>query len=62
VGASRRAKDLLRRTGLADDREADGIGRVFRAAALTYIVGVSRQLVFFLALSAVAEAVFRPSQ
>lgn len=59
TGASRRAMDLLRRTGLANDREAEGVGRVLRAAALTYIVGVLRQVAIFVALLAVAEAIFR---
>jgi Zn-dependent membrane protease YugP len=59
AGASRRAMDILRRTGLADDREADGVGRVLRAAAVTYVVGVLRQLALFAALLAMAEAIVR---
>jgi uncharacterized protein len=59
VGASRRAMTLLTGTGLADQRDADGVSRVLRAAALTYIAGVVQRLGTFLALVLLAEAIRR---
>jgi Zn-dependent membrane protease YugP len=61
VGASRRAMTLLTDTGLADERDADGVGRVLRAAALTYVAGVAQRLGTFLALVLLAEAIRRVS-
>jgi hypothetical protein len=59
LGASRRALSLLRASGLADAEEAGGIRRVLTAAALTYVVGLLRQVGLFLALIVVAEAARR---
>lgn len=56
LGASRRAVDLLRRAGLANPDETGEIRMVLRAAAVTYFVGLLRQLGLFLALVLVAEA------
>jgi uncharacterized protein len=56
VGASRRALELLRATGLARGEELAGVRRVLRAAALTYVVGVLRQVGLLLALVLAAEA------
>jgi Zn-dependent membrane protease YugP len=56
LGASRRAIDLLRRARLADAEETGEMRSVLRAAALTYFVGLVRQLGLFLALVLVAEA------
>jgi hypothetical protein len=61
VGASRRAMSLLERTGLADQREVQGVRRVLNAAALTYIVGVLQRLGWFLALVFIALAARRVS-
>ena len=41
IGASHRALDVLRQTGLADPTESREIQQVLRAAALTYVVGCS---------------------
>jgi uncharacterized protein len=59
IGASHRAVDLLRSARLADDEEAGEIRAVLRAAALTYVVGLLRQLGLFLVLVLVAEAARR---
>ena len=59
LGASRRALSLLRASGLADADEAGGIRRVLTAAALTYVVGLLRQVALFLLLVLVAEAARR---
>ena len=59
VGASKRAVAVLRRAGLADEQESDGIRRVLGAAALTYVAGLLRQIGLFLALVAVAETATR---
>jgi Zn-dependent membrane protease YugP len=59
IGASHRALDLLRQTGLADATEFREIRRVLRAAALTYVVGLLDRLGFFLVLLFVAEAARR---
>jgi hypothetical protein len=59
VGTSCRAMTLLTGSGLADQRDADGVGRVLRASALTYIAGVVQPLDTFLALVLVAEAIRR---
>jgi uncharacterized protein len=56
IGASHRALDLLRQTGLADPGEFREVRRVLRAAALTYVVGLLDRLGFFLVLLFVAEA------
>jgi uncharacterized protein len=56
LGASHRALDVLHETGLADAREMQGVRRVLRSAALTYVVGLLDQLGFFLALVFVAQA------
>ncbi len=59
IGASHRALDVLRQTGLADATEFREIQRVLRAAALTYVVGLLDRLGFFLVLLFVAEAARR---
>ena len=59
IGASHRALDLLRQTGLADATEFREIRSVLRAAALTYVVGLLDRLGFFLVLLFVAEAARR---
>jgi uncharacterized protein len=59
IGASHRALDLLRQTGLADATEFREIRRVLRAAALTYVAGLLDRLGFFLVLLFVAEAARR---
>jgi Zn-dependent membrane protease YugP len=56
LGASHRALELLSGTGLSDHEEAGEARQVLTAAALTYVVGLLRQLGFFLALVFVAEA------
>jgi Zn-dependent membrane protease YugP len=56
LGASRRAIRLLRGARLADEEEAGEVERVLRAAALTYLAGLLRQLGLFLVLVALAEA------
>lgn len=56
LGASRRAVELLRSTGVADAEELDEVRSVLRAAAVTYLVGLLRQVGFFLALILVALA------
>jgi Zn-dependent membrane protease YugP len=61
LGASRRAMSLLERTGLADQREVQGVRRVLNAAAVTYIVGVIQRLGWFLALVFIALAARRVS-
>lgn len=55
-GASRRALELVQRTGLSDAAEAGGVRRVLRAAALTYLAGLLRQVGLFCALVVVGEA------
>ena len=59
IGASHRALDVLRQTGLADPTEFREIRQVLRAAALTYVVGLLDRLGFFLVLLFVAEATRR---
>jgi Zn-dependent membrane protease YugP len=59
IGASHRALDLLRQTGLVDATEFREIRRVLRAAALTYVVGLLDRLGFFLVLLFFAEAARR---
>ena len=59
LGASHRAVAVLRRAGLADARESEGIRRVLGAAALTYLANLLRQIGLFLALVAVSEAATR---
>ena len=59
IGASHRALDLLRQTGLADASEFREIRRVLQAAALTYVVGLLDRLGFFLVLLFFAEAARR---
>jgi Zn-dependent membrane protease YugP len=61
LGASRHAMTLLEWTGLADDRDVEGVRRVLSAAALTYIVGVLQRLGWFLALVFLALAARRVS-
>jgi Zn-dependent membrane protease YugP len=56
LGASRRAVELLRSTRLADAEELEEVRAVLRAAATTYIVGLLRQIGFFLALVLIAMA------
>ena len=56
IGASRRAVELLRSAGLADVEESSEIRAVLRAAAVTYAVGLLRQLGLFHVLVLVAEA------
>jgi uncharacterized protein len=59
LGASHRAVAVLRRAGLADAGESEGIRRVLGAAALTYLANVLRQIGFFLALVAISETATR---
>jgi Zn-dependent membrane protease YugP len=59
LGASHRALDLLRATGLTDAEETSEIQRVLRAAALTYVVGLLQQLGLLFALVLVAETTRR---
>jgi Zn-dependent membrane protease YugP len=59
LGASRRAVTLLREAGLADAEETAEIRRVLTAAALTYVVGLLRQLGQFLLLILLALAAGR---
>jgi Zn-dependent membrane protease YugP len=59
IGASHRALDVLRETGLADATEFREIRQVLRAAALTYVVGILDRLGYFLVLLFVAEAARR---
>ena len=61
LGASRHAKTLLERSGLADDREVAGVRRVLSASALTYVVGVLQRMGWFLALVFLALAARRVS-
>ena len=56
IGASRHAVELLERIGLFDPLEADGVRSVLRAAALTYVVGLLRQVGLFLSLVLFAAA------
>jgi uncharacterized protein len=58
-GASRRALVLLRGTRLTDAEETEEVGRVLRAAALTYVVGLLQQLGLLFALVLIAEATRR---
>jgi Zn-dependent membrane protease YugP len=59
IGASHRALDLLRDTGLADQTELKETRQVLTAAALTYVVGLLDRLGVFLALLFIAEAARR---
>jgi uncharacterized protein len=59
LGASRRALELVQRTGLSDAAEAGGVRHVLRAAALTYLAGLLRQVGLFCALVVVGEAAGR---
>lgn len=59
IGASRRAVELLRAARLVDARELAGVRRVLSVAALTYVVGLVRQLGFLLALILLAETARR---
>ena len=56
--ASRRALQLLRRTGLAYGDELTEILEVLRAAAFTYVAGIAQQLGIFLAVLLSAAAMF----
>jgi Zn-dependent membrane protease YugP len=58
-GASRRAGEVLRQTGLADASEQRGVRRVLAAAGATYVVGLFDRLGYFLVLLFVAEAMRR---
>lgn len=55
LGASRRALDLVSRSGLTDPAETAAVRTVLRAAALTYLAGLLRQVGLFSALILVAE-------
>lgn len=59
LDASHRALALLRRAGFTDPEETGEIQRVLRAAALTYVVGLSQQLGVVFALVVFAEATRR---
>ncbi|WP_028067522.1 zinc metallopeptidase [Solirubrobacter soli] len=59
LGASRKALDLLAASHLADAEEVSEVRSVLRAAAFTYVAGLTRQLGFFAALILVAEAMDR---
>lgn len=54
--ASRTAIKLLEKTGLADEEDRQGVKRVLRSAALTYVTGMGRQLANFLFYVAVVGA------
>ena len=54
--ASRTAIKMLEETGLADDQDRQGVKRVLRSAALTYVTGLGRQLSNFLFFIAVVGA------
>jgi Zn-dependent membrane protease YugP len=56
IGASRRALRLLEATRLTDAAERDAVRRVLRAAAMTYVAGLLRQLGFFGGLVLMLEA------
>ena len=58
-GASRRAEEVLRQTGLADASEQRGVRRVLTAAGATYVVGLFDRLATFLVLLFVAAAMRR---
>jgi uncharacterized protein len=58
-GASRRAEEVLRQTGLADASEQRGVRRVLAAAGATYVVGLVHRLGSFLVLLFVAVAMRR---
>jgi Zn-dependent membrane protease YugP len=58
-GASRRALGLLRGNGLTDAEETGEVGRVLKAAALTYVVGLLQQLGLLFALVLIAETARR---
>jgi Zn-dependent membrane protease YugP len=58
LGASRRAVDLLQRTGIATGDELPEIRQVLTAAALTYGAGIAQQLGVFLAVLLAATAAF----
>jgi Zn-dependent membrane protease YugP len=62
LGASRRAVMLLHAAGFADDEESHEVRQVLTAAALTYFVGLLRQLGFFLVLVLLAEATRRATR
>jgi hypothetical protein len=55
IGASRRALQLLEATRLTDRAEHGAVRRVLRAAAMTYVAGLLRQLGFFSGLVLVLE-------
>ena len=59
VGASHRAVNVLKETGLADSSEERGVRRVLTAAAVTYVVALIDRLAYFLALLFLAEATRR---
>jgi Zn-dependent membrane protease YugP len=58
LGASRRAVELLQRTGIATGDELPEIRQVLTAAALTYAAGIAQQLGVFLAVLLAAIAAF----
>jgi Zn-dependent membrane protease YugP len=59
LGASRKALDLLTASHLADAEEVAEVRSVLRAAAFTYVAGLTRQIGFFAALILVAAAMDR---
>ena len=59
LGASRKALDLLSASHLADAQEVSEVRSVLRAAAFTYVAGLTRQLGFFAALILLAWAMDR---
>ena len=59
LGASRKALDLLSASRLADAEEVSEVRSVLRAAAFTYVAGLTRQIGFFAALILVAAAMDR---
>ncbi|WP_217913149.1 zinc metallopeptidase [Miltoncostaea marina] len=59
IGASRFALRMLADAGLTAPAEAGAVRRVLRAAALTYVVGLLRQVGLFLALVLILEATRR---
>jgi Zn-dependent membrane protease YugP len=59
LGASRRALELLSTAQLADEEEVSEVRSVLKAAAFTYIAGLTRQIGFFGVLILLAAAMDR---
>jgi hypothetical protein len=54
--ASKRALAMLEETGLAADEERQGVQRVLRSAALTYLTSLGNRLATFLFFAATVGA------